>query len=82
MAGCPRGIPAHLRRFRRCGVNRERKVVLMLIPSWAKFKEPQKVSEASLARIRARERERILSEEADKRHARRKARLDLIIKPQ
>jgi len=37
---------------------------------------------ASLARIRARERERILSEEADKRHARRKARLDLIIKPQ
>jgi len=54
----------------------------MLIPSWSKFKEPQKVSEASLARIRARERERILSEEADKRHARRKARLDLIIKPQ
>ncbi len=82
MAGCLRGIPPHLRRFRRCGVNRERKVVLMLIPSWAKFKEPQKVSEASLARIRARERERILSEEADKRHARRKARLDLIIKPQ
>jgi len=54
----------------------------MLIPSWAKFKKPQRVSEASLARIRARERERILSEEADKRHARRKARLDLIIKPQ
>jgi len=57
-------------------------MVLMLIPSWSKFKEPEKVSEASLARIRARERERILSEEADKRHARRKARLDLIIKPQ
>jgi len=82
MARCLGAIPAHLRRFRRCGVNRKRKVVLMLIPSWAKFKEPQKVSEASLARIRARERERILSEEADKRHARRKARLDLIIKPQ
>ena len=47
---------------------------------WAK--EPLRVSEASLARIRARERERLLSEEADKRHARRKARLDLIIKPQ
>jgi hypothetical protein len=57
-------------------------MVLMLIPSWSKFKEPLRVSEASLARIRARERERILSEEADKRHARRKARLDLIIKPQ
>lgn len=53
----------------------------MLIPSWAKFKQPQKVSEASLARIRARERERLLSEEADKRHARSKARMDLIIKP-
>jgi hypothetical protein len=54
----------------------------MLIPSWAKFKEPLRVSEASLARIRARERERLLSEESDKRHARRKARLGLIIKPQ
>jgi len=82
MAGCPWGIPPHIPRFRDCGVNRERKVVLMLIPSWAKFKEPLRVSEASLARIRARERERILSEEADKRHARRKARIDLIIKPQ
>jgi len=54
----------------------------MLIPSWAKFKKPQKVSEASLRRIRASERERLLSEEADKRHARVAARLDLIIKPQ
>jgi hypothetical protein len=45
-------------------------------------KEALRVSEASLARIRARERERLLSEEADKRHARRKVRLDLIIKPQ
>lgn len=41
-------------------------------------KEPLRVSEASLARIRARERERLLSEEADKRHAQQ----DLIIKPQ
>lgn len=54
----------------------------MLIPSWDRFKEPQKVSEASLRLIRASERERILTEEADKRHARRKAGLDLIIKPQ
>jgi len=82
MVRCLGAIPPHLRRFRHCGVNREREMVLMLIPSWSKFKEPQKVSEASLARIRARERERLLSEEADKRHARRKARLDLIIKPQ
>ena len=57
-------------------------MVLMLIPSWLKRKEALRVSEASLARIRARERERLLSEESDKRHARRKARLDLIIKPQ
>ena len=82
MGGCSGGIPPNPDRLRHCGVNRERKVVLMLIPSWAKFKEPLRVSEASLARIRARERERLLSEEADKRHARRKARLDLIIKPQ
>jgi hypothetical protein len=54
----------------------------VLIPSWTKFKEPLKVSEASLARIRRLERERLLSEEADKRHARRKARIGLIIKPQ
>ena len=53
-------------------------MVLVLIPSWAKFKQPQKVSEASLARIRARERERLLSEEADKRRAQQ----GLIIKPQ
>ena len=82
MAGCFWSVRPYLPRFWGCGVNRERKVVLMLIPSWAKFKEPLRVSEASLARIRARERERLLSEEADKRHARRKARLDLIIKPQ
>jgi hypothetical protein len=82
MARCLWGVPTNTDRLRHCGVNREREVVLMLIPSWSKFKEPQKVSEASLARIRARERERLLAEEADKRHARRKARIDLIIKPQ
>lgn len=65
-----------------CGVDRERTVVLVLIPSWAKFKEPLKVSEASLRAIRAREREKVLAEEADKRHARRKARISLITKPQ
>jgi len=54
----------------------------VLIPSWTKFKEPLKVSEASLRAIRIAEREKLLAEEADKRHARRKARIDLIIKPQ
>jgi hypothetical protein len=56
-------------------------VVLVLLPSWAKFKEPLRVSEASLRAIRIAEREKLLAEEADKRHARRKARMDLIIKP-
>ena len=54
----------------------------MLLPSWTKFKEPQKVSEASLRAIRRAEQDRLLAEEADKRNARRKARMDLIIKPQ
>jgi hypothetical protein len=53
----------------------------MIVPSWFKRKEPLKVSEASLARIRRLEREKFLAEQADKRHARRKARMDLIIKP-
>jgi len=54
----------------------------VLIPSWDRFKQPQKVSEASLRAILRAEQERLLSEEADKRHARRKAQMDLIIKPQ
>lgn len=54
----------------------------MRVPSWFKPKEPLRLSEASLARLRRLEREKLLAEEADKRHARRKARLDLIIKPQ
>ena len=54
----------------------------MLLPSWRKFKESGKVSEASLRAIRTAEREKLLAEEADKRHARRKARMDLIIKPE
>lgn len=57
-------------------------MVLVLIPSWDRFKEPQKVSEASLRAIRRAEQDRLLAEEADKRHARKKARMDLIIKPQ
>jgi hypothetical protein len=58
-------------------------VVLVLIPSWAKFKQPLKVSEASLARIREREREKALMEEADKRRARKKAQaFNLNSKPQ
>jgi len=54
----------------------------MIVPSWLKRKEALRVSEASLARIRAREREKVLAEESDKRHARRKARVNLIIKPE
>ena len=54
----------------------------MILPSWFKSKDRYRVSQACLSRIRASERERILSEESDKRHARRKARIDLIIKPQ
>lgn len=54
----------------------------MIVPSWFKRKEPLRLSEASLARLRRLEREKLLAEESDKRHARRKARLDLIYKPQ
>ncbi len=58
-------------------------MVLVLIPSWAKFKQPLKVSEASLARIREREREKALMEEADKRRAIKKAQaFNLNSKPQ
>jgi hypothetical protein len=54
----------------------------MRVPSWFKRKKALRVSEASLARLRRLEREKALAEESDKRHARRKARLGLIIKPQ
>lgn len=53
----------------------------MIVPSWFKRKKPLRVSEASLARLRRLEREKLLAEEADKRHARRKARINLIIQP-
>jgi hypothetical protein len=53
----------------------------MTVPSWFKRKEPLRLSEASLARLRRLEREKLLAEESDKRHARSKARMDLIIKP-
>ena len=72
----------HIARFRDCRVNRDWQVVLMILLSWLRGNKPLRVSEASLRLIRARERERLLSEEADKRHARVAARLDLIIKPQ
>ncbi len=49
----------------------------MRVPSWFKRKEPLRLSEASLARIRRVERERELQRQADKRHAEQ----DLIIKP-
>jgi hypothetical protein len=69
MAGCSGTIPAHIRRVRHCGVRREREVVLMLIPSWAKFKEPLRVSEASLRRIQREENEKALQRLADERNA-------------
>ena len=54
----------------------------MLIPSWAKFKEPLRVSEASLRRIKREEAEKALQSLADERHARGQSLSDLIIKPQ
>ena len=69
MAGCFGAIPAHIRRLWHCGVRREREVVLMLIPSWAKFKEPLRVSEASLRRIQREENEKALQRLADERNA-------------
>jgi hypothetical protein len=48
-------------------------VVLVILPPWFRRKEPLRVSEASLARIREREREKALMEEADKRRAIKKA---------
>lgn len=53
----------------------------MIVPPWFKRKEALRLSEASLARLRRIEREKLLAEESDKRHARRKVRLDLNIKP-
>ena len=50
----------------------------MILLSWMKDKSSLRLSSASLARIRARERERALEEEADKRHAQQ----DLNTKPQ
>ena len=43
--------------------------------------KPLRVSEGSLRAIRRVEQERFQREESDKRHARRKARMDLFIKP-
>ena len=41
----------------------------MLIPSWAKFKKPQTVSEATLRRIQREEAEKALQQLADERNA-------------
>ena len=49
----------------------------MILLSWMKDKSSLRLSGASLARIRAREREKALEEEAEKRHAQQ----DLNIKP-
>ena len=49
----------------------------MILLSWMKEKPLSRLSEASLARIRAREREKALEEEAEKRHAQQ----DLNTKP-
>jgi hypothetical protein len=40
-----------------------------MLPSWTKFKEPQKVSEASLRRIQREESEKALQRLADERKA-------------
>lgn len=69
MAGCSGAIPAHIRPVRHCGVNREREVVLVIIPSWTKFKEPVRVSEGSLRRIQRDEAEKALQRLADERKA-------------
>jgi hypothetical protein len=45
-------------------------------------KEPLRVSEGSLRAIRRAQFNKVLAEESDKRHARRKARIDLFTKPQ
>ena len=49
----------------------------MILLSWMNEKPLLRLSKASLARIRAREREKALEEEADKRHAQQ----DLNTKP-
>jgi hypothetical protein len=41
----------------------------VLIPSWARFKEPEKVSEGSLRRIQREEAEKALQRLADERKA-------------
>jgi hypothetical protein len=72
------------RRFSRIRLRwlcRERKVVLVILLPWMKRKKPLRVSEASLRAIRRAEQQRLLAEESDKRHARRKARFNLITKP-
>ena len=54
----------------------------MILPSWLRVKKPLRVSEGSLKAIRRAQLEKTLTEEADKRRARKEARFNLIYKPQ
>jgi hypothetical protein len=54
----------------------------MIVPSWLRLNKPIRVSEGSLRAIRRAQLEKTLSEEADKRRARKMARFNLISKPQ
>ena len=73
----------HIARFRGCRVNRDRQVVLMNLLSRLGRNKPLRVSEGSLRAIRRAQLDKVLSEEADKRRARRKADgFKLISKPQ
>jgi hypothetical protein len=59
--------------FWHCRVNREREVVWMNLLSRLGRNKPLRVSEGSLRAIRRAQLEKVLSEEADKRRARKKA---------
>ena len=73
----------HSAYFRGCRVNRDRQVVLMNLLSLLGRNKPLRVSEGSLRAIRRAQLDKALSEEADKRRARKKAEaFKLISKPQ
>ena len=54
----------------------------MIVPSWLRRNKPLRVSEGSLRAIRRAQLDKTLSEEADKRRARKMARFSLNSKPQ
>ena len=73
----------HIAGFRGCRVNRDGQVVLMNLLSLLGRNKPLRVSEGSLRAIRRAQLDKALSEEADKRRARKKAEaFKLISKPQ